>query len=85
MRPALISAILLIGWALIVTAPEPRTIKAGFADEAACENAATAWREAYKRHVRQAKQNKYMQRRRIAQAIPPTRCVNEAVTKLPPS
>jgi hypothetical protein len=84
MRPALIAAILLTGWALIITEPEPRTIKTGFATEAACETAAVTWRKAYKQHVKQAKQNKYMQRRRIAQAIPPTRCVNQAATKLPP-
>jgi hypothetical protein len=85
MRRLLISAILLIAWALIATEPEPRTIKTGFPSEAACEKAAVTWRDAYKRHLKQAKQNKYMQRRRIAQAIPPTRCVNEALTEIPPS
>jgi hypothetical protein len=85
MKPALISTILLTVWALTVTEPEPRTVKTGFSTEAACEKAAIAWREAYKRHVKQAKQNKYPRRRRIAQAIPPTRCVDEAVTKFPPS
>ena len=85
MRLASISAILLAVWALTVTEPEPRTIKTGFSTEAACEKAAIDWREAYKRHVKQAKQNKYPRRRRIAHAIPPTRCVNEAVTDRPPS
>ncbi len=68
----------LAGWALVVTEPQPHTVKRGLPDQAACEQAASRWRDAYKIHLKQANQNKYKKRRRLAQAIPPTRCVDDA-------
>ena len=68
----------LAGWALVVTDPQPHTVKHGFLDKAACEQAASQWQAAYKIHLKQANQNKYKKRRRLAQAIPSTKCVDDA-------
>ena len=80
-----LGALILIGWALIVTEPEPRTIKTGFSTIEACEKAAETWQANYKRRLKQANQVKYPNRRRLPQAIPPTKCVDETKGPLPPS
>lgn len=81
-----LAALTLVGWALIVTEPEPRTIKTGFSTIEACEKAADTWQANYKRHLKQATQAKYPnRRRRLAQAIPPTKCVDETKGPLPRS
>jgi hypothetical protein len=81
-----LAALALVGWALIVTEPTPRTIKTGFPTSAACEKAADAWQANYKRQLKQANQTKHPnRRRRLAQAIPPTKCVDETKGMLPPA
>jgi len=86
MRPYHIAALTLLGWALIVTEPSPRTIKTGFATKEACEKAADNWRASYKQQLKQANRTTYPnRRRRLAQAIPPTKCVDDAKTPLPPA
>ena len=80
------AALTLMGWALIVTEPTPRTIKTGFSTSEACEQAADTWQANYKRQLKQANQVKYPnRRRRLARAIPPTKCVDETKGPLPPS
>ena len=87
MRPYQIVALTLLGWALIASEPSPRTIKTGFQTKKACEAAAEKWRGNYKRQLKQANQTtgNPNRRRRLAQAIPPTKCVDEAKTTLPPA
>jgi hypothetical protein len=86
MRPYHIAALMLLGWALIITEPTPRTAKTGFQTREACEKAADQWRATYKRQLKQANQMKYpSRRRRLAQAVPPTKCVDEANATLPPA
>jgi hypothetical protein len=81
-----LAALTLVGWALIVTEPTPHTIKTGFPTIEACEKAADTWQANYKRHLKQANQAKHPnRRRRLAQAIPPTKCVDETKGALPPS
>lgn len=81
-----LAALTLVGWALIATEPTPRTIKTGFPTIEACEKAGDTWQANYKRHLKQANQAKYpSRRRRLAQAIPPTKCVDETKGPLPPS
>jgi hypothetical protein len=79
MRPYQIAAVALLGWAFIVTEPSPRTIKTGFSTKEACEKAADNWRANYTRQVKLANQTKYPNsRRRLARAVPPTECVEQA-------
>jgi hypothetical protein len=74
-----VGALALLSWALIVTEPSPRTIKTGFSTTEACEKAADSWRASYKRQLKRANATTYPnRRRRLGQAIPPTRCVEEA-------
>jgi hypothetical protein len=81
-----IAALTLLGWALIVTEPSPRAIKTGFPTKEACEKAAESWRASYKQQLKQANRTTYPnRRRRLAQAIPPTKCVEDPKTTLPPS
>ena len=87
MRTCRVAALMLLGWALILTEPQPRTIKTGFQTEEACEKAADAWRTNYKRQLKQANQRtgNPNRRRRLAHAVPPTKCVDDAKTALPPT
>jgi hypothetical protein len=87
MKPHHIAALMLLGWALIVTEPSPRTVKTGFQTREACETAAEKWRDNYKRQLKQANQRtgNPNRRRRLAQAVPPTKCVDEANANLPPA
>ena len=87
MRRYHIVSLMLVGWALIITEPHPRTVKRGFQAQQACEQAADRWRANYKRHVKQANQKigNPNRRRRLAAAVPPTKCVDEAKTDLPPA
>jgi hypothetical protein len=81
-----IAALALLSWALIATEPSRRAIEAGFPTKEACEKAAESWRASYKRHLKRANRTIYPnRRRRVGQAIPPTRCVQDAKTTLPPS
>jgi hypothetical protein len=87
MRPYHIAAPMLLGWALIITEPTPRTVKTGFQTREACEKAADEWRTKYQRQLKQASQTtgNPNRRRRLARAVPPTKCVDEANTTLPPA
>jgi hypothetical protein len=87
MRPYHIAMLMLLGWALTITEPSPRTIKTGFQTKEACEKAADGWRVNYKRQLKQASQTtgNPNRRRRLARAVPPTKCVDEAKAALPPS
>jgi hypothetical protein len=81
-----LAALGLLSWALIVTEPTPRTIKTGFPTKEACEKAADDWRSTYKQQLKQAGRTSYPnRRRRLAQAIPPIKCVEDTKTTLPPS
>ncbi len=87
MKPYHIAALMLLAWALIITEPTPRTVKTGFQTREACETVAETWRASYKRQLKQANQatGNPNRRRRLAQAVPPTRCVDEATAALPPA
>jgi len=47
-----VAALALIGWALILTEPSPRTIKTGLPTKEVCEKAAHNWRASYKRRLK---------------------------------
>lgn len=86
MTPYRIAALALLAWALVITEPSPHTARTGFVTKEACEKAAESWRANYKRHLKQANQNRYPnRRRRLAQATAPTKCVDEATAPLPPA
>jgi hypothetical protein len=83
MKPYHVAGLTLLSWTLLLTEPSPRTIKTGLPTKEACERARDTWRASYKRQLKQANANNYpSRRRRLAQAIPPTKCVEDA--NLPP-
>jgi hypothetical protein len=86
MRRYHIAAQTLLSLALIITEPSPRTIKTGFPTKEACEKAADNWRSTYKQQLKQANRARYPnRRRRLPQAIAPTKCVEDTKTTLPPN
>ena len=86
MKTYRVAALALMSWTLVITEPSLHTLKTGLPTREACEKAANNWREIYKRQVKQANATTYPnRRRRIAKAIPPTKCVEDTKTPLPPS
>ena len=72
------AALALLSWTLVVTEPTPRTIKTGFPTKEACEKAAKDWQTSYRKQLKYAKtQNWPNRRRRLAQAVPPTKCIED--------
>lgn len=79
MKPCHIAALALLSWALVVTEPSPSTIKTGFPTKEACEKAAGNWKASYKKQLKYANAaNNPSRRRRLGQAIPPVKCVEDA-------
>ena len=86
MKTYRVAALALMSWTLVITEPSLHTLKTGLPTREACEKAANNWREIYKRQVKQANATTYPnRRRRIARAIPPTKCVEDTKIPLPPS
>ncbi|MGH7914756.1 MAG: hypothetical protein ACREPW_08910 [Candidatus Binataceae bacterium] len=84
MKPYHVAALALLSWTLIITEPSPRTIKTGFPTEEACDRAADTWQANYKHQRKQGNRATYPnRRRRLARAVPPTKCVEDAKV-LPP-
>jgi hypothetical protein len=72
------AALALLSWALVVTEPTPRTINAGFPTKEACEKAATDWQTSYRKQLKyENTKNWPNRRRRLARAVPPTKCVED--------
>lgn len=79
MKPGHIAALALLSWTLVATEPSPRTIKTGFPTKEACEKAANNWKASYKKQVKYENANRDPnRRRRLARAVPPTKCVENA-------
>ena len=79
MRRYHMAALALLSWTLIATEPSPRTIKTGFQTKEACEKAADKWKADYKKQVKYANLTRDPnRRRRLARAVPPTKCVESA-------
>jgi hypothetical protein len=74
-----IAALALLSWTLVATEPSPRTIKTGFPTKEACEKAADNWKSTYKKQLKHPNATRYPnRRRRLARAVPPTKCVEDA-------
>ena len=72
------AALALLSWTLVVTEPTLRTIKTGFTTQEACEKAAKDWQTSYRKQLKYANTKNWPnRRRRLAQAVPPTKCVEE--------
>jgi hypothetical protein len=78
-KPCHIAALALLSWTLVAIEPSPRTIKAGFPTKEACEKAADNWKASYKKQVKHANLTRDPnRRRRLARAVPPTKCLEDA-------
>jgi hypothetical protein len=74
-----IAALALLGWTLVATEPSARAVKAGFPTKDACEKAADNWKANYKKQLKLANATRDPnRRRRLARAVPPTKCVEDA-------
>jgi hypothetical protein len=86
MKPNHISALVLLSWTLVITMPRnpaPES-KPGFPTRQACEQAAAKWRANFETQVKEGTiRTDTDRRRRLARAIPSTKCVEE--TKIPPA
>ena len=72
------AALALLSWTLVVTEPTTRTIKTGFPTKEACEKAAQDWQTSYRKQLKYANTKNWPnRRRRLAQAVPPTKCVED--------
>jgi hypothetical protein len=72
------AALALLSWTLVVTEPTPRPIKTGFSTKEACEKAAKDWQTSYRKQLKYANTKNWpSRRRRLARAVPPTKCVEE--------
>lgn len=80
-----VAALVLLSWTLVITvprfpSPEPKT---GFPTKRACEQAAAKWRADFETQVKEGTiRTDTDRRRRLARAIPSTKCVEDA--KIPP-
>jgi hypothetical protein len=78
-------ALVLVSWTLVINiprnpAPETRT---GFPTKQACEQAAAKWRANFESQVKEGTiRTDTDRRRRLARAIPSTKCTED--TKIPP-
>jgi len=79
-----IAALVLLSWTLVISmprSPAPET-KAGFPNKQACEQAAAKWRANFETQVKEGTiRTDTDRRRRLARAIPSTKCVED--TKIP--
>jgi hypothetical protein len=81
MKPCYIAALALLSWTLIATEPSSRTIKTGFPTKEACEKAADNWKVSYKKQLKHANATRDPnRRRRLARAVPPTKCLEDSET-----
>jgi hypothetical protein len=81
-----IAALALLSWTLVVSIPgnpAPET-KAGFSTKRDCEQAAARWRANFETQVKEGTIKTYAdRRRRLARAIPSTKCIEAEATKIP--
>lgn len=81
-----IAGLVLVGWTLVISMPgkqAPET-KTGFSTKQACEQAAAKWRANFETQVKEGTiRTDTDRRRRLARAIPSTKCVEDA--KVPPA
>jgi hypothetical protein len=79
------AAMILLSWTLVINiprAPAPE-MKAGFPTKQACEQAAAKWRANFETQVKEGTiRTDTDRRRRLARAIPSTKCIED--TKIPP-
>jgi hypothetical protein len=77
-------ALVLLSWTLVISmprSPAPET-KPGFPTKQACEQAAAKWRANFETQVKEGTiRTDTDRRRRLARAIPSTKCVED--TKIP--
>jgi hypothetical protein len=77
-------ALVLLSWTLVISmprSPAPET-KTGFPTKQACEQAAARWRANFETQVKEGTvRTDTDRRRRLARAIPSTKCVED--TKIP--
>jgi hypothetical protein len=85
MKPHHTAAMILLSWTLVIDiprAPAPE-MKAGFPTKQACEQAAAKWRANFETQVKEGTiRTDTDRRRRLARAIPSTKCIED--TKIPP-
>jgi hypothetical protein len=83
--PNHIMALVLMSWTLVISIPgnpAPET-KTGFPTRQACEQAAVRWRANFESQVKEGTIRTHAdRRRRLARAIPSTKCTED--TKVPP-
>lgn len=81
-----IAALVLMSWTLVINIPRssaPET-KTGFPTRQACEQAAARWRANFETQVKEGTIREHAdRRRRLARAIPSTKCIED--TKIPPA
>ena len=79
------AAMMLLSWTLVINiprAPAPE-MKTGFPTKQACEQAAAKWRANFETQVKEGTiRTDTDRRRRLARAIPSTKCIED--TKIPP-
>jgi hypothetical protein len=84
MKTSHIAALVLLSWTLVISmprSPAPET-KTGFPSKRACEQAAAKWRANFETQVKEGTiRTDTDRRRRLARAIPSTKCVED--TKIP--
>jgi hypothetical protein len=76
-----IAALVLMSWTLVISIPRnpaPET-KTGFPTRQACEQAAARWRANFESQVKEGTVKTHAdRRRRLARAIPSTKCIEDA-------
>jgi hypothetical protein len=76
-----IAALVLVSWTLVINIPKssaPKT-KTGFPTKQACEQAAAKWRANFESQVKEGTIRTDTDRlRRLARAIPSTKCIGDA-------
>jgi hypothetical protein len=78
-----IAALVLVSWTLVINIPRnPPETKTGFPTKQACEQAAAKWRANFETQVKEGTiRTDTDRRRRLARAIPSTKCTED--TKIP--
>jgi len=81
MKANLIAALVLVSWTLVINLPRSRApeTKTGFPTKQACEQAAAKWRANFESQVKEGTiRTDTDRRRRLARAIPSTKCIEDA-------
>jgi hypothetical protein len=81
-----IAALMLMSWTLVISIPgkPAHETKTGFPTVRACEQAAARWRANFESQVKEGTIKTHAdRRRRLARAIPSTKCIED--TKIPPA